>query len=70
MKERFDPELGEMERHCPDCDEWWPATREFFYTTGAKDGGTKLHSYCKACYEERRKRRRSAKRELALQNVI
>lgn len=60
MKERFDPELGEMERYCPDCDEWWPATREFFYPTGKKGSG-RLHSYCKACYEVRRNRRRRAR---------
>ena len=52
-KERWDPEMEEMERYCPDCDEWWPATREFFYTKGRKDN-PKLHSYCKACYEVRR----------------
>ncbi len=48
-----------MERLCADCGEWWPATREFFFTTGRKTK-PKLHSYCKACYEVRRKRYRKA----------
>lgn len=47
---------GERERWCNRCLEWWPASREFFYTTGNQG---RLHSWCKACYQERRKLRRA-----------
>ena len=57
QKGKWDDELECLVRYCPDCDDWWPATREFFYTKGRKDN-PKLHSYCKACYKERRKRYR------------
>lgn len=57
-KERIN-EDGELERYCPRCDEWWPADREFFYTTGSDE---ELHSWCKACYQERRNARRRVKR--------
>jgi len=52
VKERLD-EDGGVERHCPKCDEWWPADREFFY--GSKE---KLHYWCKACYLTWRRERR------------
>jgi len=58
LKERFGEE-GEMERYCPKCQEWWPADREFFYTTGSKG---ELHSWCKACYGEWRNARRRKKK--------
>jgi len=53
-KTLLDPELG-LVRYCPDCKEYWPADTEFLHYTGARGGGRKLHSYCKACYEERRR---------------
>ena len=49
-----DPVLGTV-RYCPDCREYWPADTEFFHYTGARGGGRKFHSYCRACYEERRR---------------
>jgi hypothetical protein len=52
-KEKDDPELGRV-RYCQKCDEWWPATREFFYSRG----GHKLHSWCRACCQEWRQARR------------
>lgn len=47
-------ELGK-EKLCCACDEYWPANEEFFY----KRGDVGLHSYCKACYQERRKELRA-----------
>ncbi len=55
-KERLDPEIG-MVRRCSKCGDWWPANREFFYSSGS--GGRKLHSWCIACYTEWRSERRS-----------
>ncbi len=55
-------EIG-LERQCTKCHDWWPATREFFYATGRADH-PKLHSWCKACYEEGRKDKRAASRRL------
>jgi hypothetical protein len=65
-KERID-EDGERERFCAKCQEWWPADREFFYTSRNKkwpwqNGKPKLHSWCKACYTEWRNARRQAQR--------
>ena len=61
MKDNFRiNEDGELEKFCPRCEEWWPADREFWYTTGPAGKG-KLHSWCKACYQEvRNPRRRKA----------
>ena len=36
------------EKLCPRCQDYWPATPEFFWKKG--EG---LHSYCKACFSER-----------------
>lgn len=54
MKERRD-EDGELEKHCPKCDDWWPADREFFFGYTDKEGNEHLHDWCKACYLEYRK---------------
>ena len=48
-----DPILGPV-RYCPDCQEYWPADTAFFHLTGGPKG-SRLHSYCKACYEARRR---------------
>jgi hypothetical protein len=48
-------ELG-RELLCPRCGDYWPATPEFFYRRGQGKG---WHSYCKACYLERRAELRS-----------
>ena len=65
-KHAQDPILGPV-RYCPDCikhagllpfvpeDAYFPADTEFFHYTGKRGGGRKLTSYCKACYEERRR---------------
>lgn len=56
-------ELG-PECHCPRCDEWWPADREFFYFLRGKPV-----SFCKACYkidvQQRAKRRDDELSEVA-----
>lgn len=49
-----DPILGPV-RYCPDCKEYWPADSEFFHYSGKRGGRHKFQSYCKACYEERRR---------------
>ncbi len=54
-KERID-ENDELERYCPRCDEWWPADKEFFYSSGPR-----LNSYCKVCYQQWRISRRQLK---------
>lgn len=46
-KQRYDDD-GDLERRCSKCGEWWPASREFFYSCGRKG----LHSWCKACVQE------------------
>ena len=53
-------EDGEREKYCPRCQDWWPADKEFFYTSGKMS--RQLHSWCKACYQEWRKVRRAAKK--------
>ena len=61
-----DPILGTV-RWRPDCertggslpfsreDAYFPADTEFFHRSGSRDHKGKLHSYCKACYGERRR---------------
>lgn len=42
--------IGELEKACSSCKEFWPADTEFFYPqSSARDG---LHTWCKACYLE------------------
>ncbi|MFU9046288.1 hypothetical protein ACNAUY_07835 [Acinetobacter tibetensis] len=48
------------EKHCPKCDEYFPATKEFFY--GKNKNGVGLESCCKACYMERKRGYKSAER--------
>ena len=43
-------ELGH-EKRCPRCRDFWPATSEFFYPISKE----RLHSYCIACFNERKK---------------
>lgn len=45
-------ELGK-EKYCPKCDEYFPATKEFFF--GKNKNGAGLESCCKACYMERKR---------------
>lgn len=45
-------ELGK-EKYCPKCDEYFPATKEFFF--GKNKNGLSLESCCKACYMERKR---------------
>ena len=42
------------EKYCPKCQEWWPATREFFYSGNESDG---LHCYCVDCFLNYRRAR-------------
>ena len=41
---------SDAEKHCPLCDESWPADTEFFYPENKK---CRLSFCCKACYKER-----------------
>lgn len=45
---------GETEttKQCHKCGEWWPATKEFFYSMPRRPD--KLRSPCKACIDEQR----------------
>lgn len=54
-------EEGWVERQCSKCHEWWPATREFFYSSGHRRA-RKLHSWCKACVLEAKAERRKRKK--------
>ena len=46
-------EDGEVQRRCPRCGEYWPATTEFF---GHRRGsGLPLTSYCRPCVTEFRR---------------
>ena len=49
MEQRID-EDGELEQKCSQCQDWWPADLQFFYSAGHG----KLMSVCKACYLESR----------------
>lgn len=56
-------DYGVKEKQCSKCHEWWPATKEFFYTDGHHPH--KLHSWCKACVlEQKRQRRETRKMEV------
>ena len=57
-------DYGVMERYCPECDEWWPADKEFFYTNDGE--GKKLMRTCIACQIEKIRARR---RGLVLRTV-
>lgn len=43
-------ELGEPEKWCPRCSEYWPADPEFFFAKNGRGDG--LFYCCKACYLE------------------
>ena len=43
-----------VERHCPRCNEYWPADAEFFYTSKGR-----LRSWCKACVSDDRNAKRT-----------
>lgn len=40
---------GGLEKWCSKCDDWWPATRDFFH--GDPGGVHRLSYCCKACYQ-------------------
>lgn len=50
-----------IEKLCTACDEWWPADGEFFYAD--PEGVAGLFYTCKACYQDRYKTRRDARRK-------
>jgi hypothetical protein len=58
-------EDGELEKLCTRCQDWWPATTEFFYADGDK-----LTAYCKACWQERRNELHPPKRKKWQKNVF
>jgi hypothetical protein len=47
-----DEELG-LQKHCPRCDDWWPADAEFFYSHKRR-GRVELDTWCRACWQEYR----------------
>lgn len=50
----IETELG-TEKYCKGCDDYYPATREFFFGTSKtkRDGTLRLETLCKACYKEK-----------------
>lgn len=46
---------GERHKYCKGCDDYHPATKEFFYGRSRKSE-TRLESLCKPCYNERYKK--------------
>lgn len=59
-------ELGK-EKHCPKCDEYYPATKEFFYGV-SKAHPLRLESCCKACYMERKRSYKGAQNTWGLKH--
>lgn len=57
-------ELGK-EKLCPKCDEYYPATLEFFYGITKADP-RRLESCCKACYMERKRSYKGAEKTWGL----
>ncbi|GEM_PF-1901852 len=45
-------ELGELEKTCCVCGEWWPADTEFYFAQASSPDG--LTPACRACYMLRR----------------
>lgn len=60
-------ELGK-EKHCPKCDDYFPATKEFFF--GKNKGSTQLESCCKACYMERKRNYKGAEKCWGLGRIV
>ncbi len=61
-----DSVLGEV-RKCPQCGDWWPLDREFWYLKpGSSDG---FDSYCKACRAEYVRVQRRKKKERSLMST-
>lgn len=50
-------ELG-LEKRCPTCGEWWPATRQFWYMRNTKSG-PQPQGQCRACFNDYRRERRA-----------
>lgn len=40
----------DAEKYCIRCDDWWPATPEYFFRAAAGEGG--LFYCCKACFAD------------------
>ena len=56
-------EIG-TEKLCPKCNEYWPADKEFFYSSKTtKDG---LFSWCKACHTEWRHNKYPAEHKIII----
>ena len=64
---RYSEELGK-EKHCSKCDDYFPATKEFFF--GKNKNGVGLESCCKACYMERKRGYKGAEKTWGLGRMI
>lgn len=49
---RFRITDGMLEKRCGRCGDYWPADREFFYSSTQCACG--LHTFCRACFLEAR----------------
>lgn len=58
-------EIGK-EKLCPKCDEYYPATKEFFF--GKRRDSNELESCCKVCYMERKRKYKSAEKTWGLKS--
>lgn len=54
---------GYLERYCSSCDEWWPASDEFFYEGSRAGRGATRMRCCIACYAERYGSKKEASRK-------
>lgn len=41
---------NDVEKYCVRCDDWWPATPEYFFRAAHGEGG--LFYCCKACFAD------------------
>lgn len=47
---RYD-DVGELERRCSCCRDYWPADPEFFFRNPQRSSDG-LHGWCKACHQQ------------------
>ena len=64
---------GVVEKHCTGCDDYYPATKEFFYGTKKnkvkRNGLPFLETLCKACYCERYNRSQTRSNDVAYRYI-
>jgi hypothetical protein len=53
---------GEREHLCTCCNEWWPATSEFFFQDSKSGSG--LMAQCKACIMDKKNAKRKQQRAM------